>query len=417
MKALVFERSLARFAAARVAGSWAPGGGARVGPLHLADVDPPELPGPGWRRITPLLSGICGSDLATVDGRSSRYFEPIVSFPFVPGHELVGHLEDQPSARVVIEPVLGCEARGIFPPCEACAVGDTGGCRHVAFGHLKPGLQTGFCADTGGGWSSSLVAHESQIHPVPEGLSDDDAVMVEPTACGVHAALAAGPVSDATVAVLGSGTLGLTTLAALRRLALPGHLISSAKYPEQRRWARELGADEVVAPDGIARAVRRSTRSLAAGRVLTGGADVVVDCVGSAESIATAVAVVRPRGRVVLAGMPGVVRLDLTPLWHREVQLVGAYAYGVEHLPGRPADTASDPDLPDPGRSGSLPRTFHLALELVAEAGLGRLVGARYPLDRFTEALTHAAEAGRRGTVKVVFDLRPETRRPAWRNA
>jgi threonine dehydrogenase-like Zn-dependent dehydrogenase len=269
----------------------------------------------------------------------------------------------------------------------------------VAFGHLKPGLQTGFCADTGGGWSSSVVAHASQIHPVPDGLSDEDAVMVEPTACGVHAALASGPVSDATVAVLGAGTLGLTTIAALRRLALPGHVIAAAKHPEQRRWARQLGADEVVEPDGVARAVRRRTRSLEAGRVLTGGADVVIDCVGSADSIATAVAVVRPRGRVVLAGMPGVVRLDLTPLWHREVQLVGAYAYGVERV--------SDP----------FPRTFHLALDLVAEAGLGRLVGARYPLDRFPDALAHAAEAGRRGTVKVVFDLRPESRRPAWRTA
>ncbi|MGH9054332.1 MAG: zinc-binding dehydrogenase, partial [Acidimicrobiales bacterium] len=134
---------------------------------------------------------------------------------------------------------------------------------------------------------------------------------------------------------------------------------------------------------------------------LTGGADVVVDCVGSAESIAAAVGMTRPRGRVVLAGMPGVVRVDLTPLWHREVQLVGAYAYGTEHLPGE-----SDP----------LPRTFHLALDVVADAGLGRLVGARYPLDRFTEAMAHAAEAGRRGTVKVVFDLRPESRRPAWRS-
>ena len=407
MKALVFERSLPRFAAARVAGAWAPGGGARVGPLRLAEVDAPDLPGPDWRRVTPILSGICGSDLATVDGRSSRYFEPIVSFPFVPGHEVVGRLDGDTGeagagARVVIEPVLGCAARNIWPPCEACATGDTGGCRQVAFGHLKPGLQTGFCADTGGGWSSALVAHETQIHAVPEGLSDEDAVMVEPTACGVHAALAAGPVSDSTVAVLGAGTLGLTTIAALRRLALPGHLIAAAKHPEQRRWARELGADEVVAPDAVARAVRRSTRSLATGPVLTGGADVVIDCVGSADSIETAVAVTRPRGRVVLAGMPGVVRLDLTPLRHREVQLVGAYAYGVEHLPGR---------------SGPLPRTFHLALDVVAEAGLGRLVGARYPLDRFTEAMAHAAEAGRRGTVKVVFDLRPDSRRPAWRSA
>ena len=402
MKALLFERSLPRFAAARVAGAWSPGGGARVGPLHLTDIDEPELPGPGWRRISPVLAGICGSDLATVDGRSSRYFEPIVSFPFVPGHEVVGELADggpDDGARVVIEPVLGCAARGIEPQCDACAAGDSGCCQRVAFGHIKPGLQTGFCADTGGGWSSSLVAHTSQIHPVPDAFSDEDAVMVEPTACGVHAALACGDVQDADVVVIGAGTLGLTVVAALRQLALPGYLLAVAKHAEQRRLATELGADEVVDPDGTTRAVRRRTRSLEQGAVLTGGADVVVDCVGSPDSLEQALAVVRPRGRILLAGMPGVTRVDLTSLWHREVQLAGVYAYGTESVPGREGPV----------------RTFQLAFEVVAAARLGRLVGARYPLDRYPEALAHAAAAGRRGTVKVAFDLRPAARRPNWR--
>ncbi|MGH2477350.1 MAG: zinc-dependent alcohol dehydrogenase, partial [Candidatus Limnocylindrales bacterium] len=66
MKALVFSRRPARDAAAMVAGSLRPGGGARYGPLSLRDVDPPDLPGPGWRRLRPRLSGICGSDLATI---------------------------------------------------------------------------------------------------------------------------------------------------------------------------------------------------------------------------------------------------------------------------------------------------------------------------------------------------------------
>ena len=98
MKGLVFERNLARFAASRlvsvVGGS---GRGAAVGPLRLTDVEPPELPGPAWHRVHPLLAGICGSDLSTVDGRSSRYFEDIVSFPFVPGHEVVGDASTTPT--------------------------------------------------------------------------------------------------------------------------------------------------------------------------------------------------------------------------------------------------------------------------------------------------------------------------------
>ncbi|MDP9388128.1 MAG: zinc-binding dehydrogenase [Actinomycetota bacterium] len=382
MKALVYERSLPRFAAARVASGLAAGAGARVGPLRLADVDEPALPGPGWHRVRPRLAGICGSDLATVDARSSRWFEGVVSFPFVPGHEVVGDLDD--GTRVVLEPVLACAARGIDPPCPACAAGANGNCERIAFGALAPGLQTGYCADTGGGWSHALVAHESQLHRVPEDMSDEAAVMVEPTACAAHAVVSADVPEGAVVAVLGAGTLGLCTVAALRRLALPGTVIAAAKHPEQRRLAAALGADVVVDPAETARAVRRHTRSLAVDDRLTGGADVVVDCVGSEDSLAQALAVVRPRGTIVLVGMPGSVRVDLTPLWQREVRLAGSYAY----------------------RS----TTFATAFDLVAAAGLERLVSARYPLERWREALDHAASAGRRGAVKIAFDLRTSKR-------
>ena len=131
MKALRFDRSLPRFAAARIAGTLAPGRGAKVGPLKLVDADPPVLPGPDWHVVRPRLAGICGSDLATVDGMSSRYFEPIVSFPFIPGHEVVGELDD--GTRVVVEPVLHCAVRGIDPVCEWCAAGQTNRCERVAF--------------------------------------------------------------------------------------------------------------------------------------------------------------------------------------------------------------------------------------------------------------------------------------------
>ena len=384
MKALVYERSLPRFAAARIASSLASGRGARVGPLHFTDVEEPALPGPGWHRVRPRLAGICGSDLATVDARSSRWFEPVVSFPFVPGHEVVGDLDD--GSRVVLEPVLACAARAVDPPCPPCARGDNGNCERVAFGCLEPGIQTGYCADTGGGWSGALVAHQSQLHPVPDGMADEAAVMVEPTACAVHAVVSTAVPEGSVVAVLGAGTLGLCTVAALRRLALPGTVIAGAKHDVQRRLARDLGADEVVEPGGIARAVRRETRSLALDGRLTGGADVVFDCVGSEDSLAQALAVVRPRGTIVLVGMPGPVKVDLTPLWQREVRLVGSYAYRHD--------------------------TFATAFDLVADARLERLVSALYPLELWREALDHAGAAGRRGAVKIAFDLRSAKRRP-----
>jgi threonine dehydrogenase-like Zn-dependent dehydrogenase len=387
VKALEFDRKEARYVAAAVSSRLRPGSGARTGPLTLVDIADKDLPGPGWERVSTRLAGICGSDLATVDGRSARYFEPWVSFPFVPGHEVVGSRAD--GTRVVLEPVLGHQARGFEPPFEGAAPGDGDDYRHLVAGPLEPGIQTGYCASTGGGWSSEFVAHESQLHPIPDELSDEAAVMVEPTAVGVHAALRAAIAPGATVAVLGAGTMGLTTIAALRNLTEAGEIIAGAKYPEQKELAAALGASTVVEPNQVARAVRRVSGSFQIGDDLSGGADVVIDAVGSAASVDEAIGICRPRGTVVLVGMPGRVSVDLTALWHRETQLVGSYTYGTEHLP-----------------DGSSRRSFDLAIELAASADLGRLVGATYPLHRYEDALEHAANAGRRGTIKVCFDLR-----------
>lgn len=384
MRALQIERSIPRFAAARVS--------SHPVPVRLAELDVPELPTAEWQVVRPRLAGICGSDLATVTGRSSRWFEPIVSFPFVPGHEVVAETAD--GTRVVVEPVLHCRIRGVQPPCPACAAGRTNHCERLVAGHLSPGLQTGYCHDTGGGWSGALVAHPDQLHPVPASWSDEAAVMVEPTACAVHAALAAPPGRDLRGVVIGAGTIGLATIAAIGRLRNDvSTLIAVAKHPEQRRYAKEFGASFVVEPGEIRRAVRRATGSWVLDRgQLTGGADVVWDCVGSQESLAEALAVAAPGSTVVLAGMPGPVKVDLTGLWQREIRLAGAYAYGPE--------AAAD------GR-----HSFDLAMQVVEDSGLDRLVTAAYPLDRYADAIDHAAHAGGRGATKIVFDLRNEKRR------
>jgi threonine dehydrogenase-like Zn-dependent dehydrogenase len=379
MKALVFSRKPARYAAAMVAGALRPGRGARYGPLSLRDVDPPELPGPGWLPLRPRLSGICGSDLATIDGRSSRYFEPIVSFPFTPGHEIVGDLVD--GRRVVVVPVLTCVPRGIDPPCAPCAAGHLNLCERVAFGHLEPGLQCGFCESTGGGWSQEMIVHESQVVDVADELSDRQAVMIEPTACAVHAAR---QVDVGRVAVIGTGTLGLLTIAALRRLSPATEIIATAKHPEQKRWAKELGADVTCAPRELARAVRSTTGSMVIGNQLTGGVPAAVDCVGSEATLGQALQVVAPGGTVHVVGMPAQTTLDLTALWHRETILRGCYAY-------ERAD-------------------FETAAELVASSALDRLLSATYPLARYEDAIDHAANAGARGAVKIAFDLRAERR-------
>lgn len=385
VKALVFERKEARYAAASVASQIRPGAGGGIGPLHLADINPPELPGEDWTRITPTLTGICGSDLSTIDGHSSGYFDDLVSFPFVPGHEVVGTTED--GTRVALEPVLGPEARGEAPAFEGAAPGDGTDYGYLIAGDIKDGIQVGFCASTGGGWGEQFVAHKSQIHTVPTALSDEDAVMLEPAAGGVHAA-AKAQVDGGVVLVHGAGTMGLVTIAALRQYTNAETIIAVAKYPVQKKFAAELGADVVVSPSEVTRAVRRITGCRMLGDHLSGGADVTIDAIGNATSIETSIGVTRPRGRVILVGMPGKVNLDLTALWHRETELIGAYTYGTDVWP-----------------DGTEISSFTRAKELAAKAKLGRLVSAKYPLSQYKQALSHAAQAGQRGGIKVVFEI------------
>jgi threonine dehydrogenase-like Zn-dependent dehydrogenase len=372
----------------------------RFSPLQLNEAPDPNLPTPDWVRVKPLLSGICGSDLGTLSAESSPYFSPITSPPFVMGHEIFGVVAESNSGfvaseRVVVEPALGCTVRGVDPPCAYCVSGRYALCANVAKGDISPGIQTGFCGDTGGGWSEgTLVAHSSQLHRVPESVPDEAAVAIEPLACAVHAVLKVDPGPDEMALVIGAGSVGLFVVAALKKLTQVGRIVCVAKHARQVKEALRLGADEVVHPKEL---YEKLPKMLGTDRyrpelgkpVVMGGADRVFECVGAAGTIEDATRLTRPGGEVTLVGMPAARScLDLTALWHKEVKLAGAYAYGVEE------------------HRGEQVKSFELALRIAPEIELGSLVGPRFGLREYRDAIAAARFAGRDGHIKVVFDLR-----------
>lgn len=429
MYAVQYVRSVPRYLTARYAGSrWPRLLDSPLSPVRLSEIDPPALPGPRWVRVRPLLAGICGSDLATVTAQGSTYFSPFVSTPFVLGHEVVGVVEETgPEAgrfaagdRVVLHPPLHCRVRGLADLCVSCRTGDTAHCRQVTDGDLSAGIQTGYCRDTGGGWSSALVAHELQLWRVPEGVPDEAAVLIEPYSCCLHAVerafegsllgpeapdetaearavveapggtpeVGANPATPAGIAlVIGCGSIGLLTIAALRASGYDGRVVAVAKHPHQAGAAWDLGADDVVPPGN------RPALGAAVGATLhepelgppsaVGGADVTFDCVGTGATLDEAMRFTRPRGAVIVVGMPGVPDgIDWTAMWHKELDVRGSY-------------TCSD-------------ETFSRAVEQVAAMSdrLAPLVTARFPLDDYGRALRTALDAGRLGQVKVVFEPR-----------
>ncbi|HKY60244.1 MAG TPA: zinc-binding dehydrogenase [Gemmatimonadota bacterium] len=397
MLAVRYVRSVPRWLAARYGASrWPRLLDSPLSPVRLEEVDPPALPGPAWVRVRPLLAGICGSDLATVTAQGSTYFSPFVSTPFVPGHEVVGVVEETGSEarrtavgeRVVIHPPLHCAVRGLVDRCVACRAGDTAHCRNVTAGDLSAGIQTGYCRDTGGGWSSSLVAHEIQLRAVPDGVPDEAAVLIEPYSCCLHAVERAGDLDPAwTALVIGCGSIGLLTIVALRASGFGGRLVAVAKYPHQAEAAQKLGADEIVPPGN------RPALGGAVGATLhepelgppsaVGGADVAFDCVGTGATLDDAIRFTRPRGSVIVVGMPGLPDgIDWTAMWHKELDVRGSYT------------------CPD--------ETFGRAVRDVSAAGgrLAPLVTGRFPLEAYGDALRTALDAGRLGHVKVVFEPR-----------
>jgi threonine dehydrogenase-like Zn-dependent dehydrogenase len=395
MLALEMYRSLSRHVAGRAVGNRMPGLlSGFAAPLRLVTIEEPHPPAPGWARLRTRLSGICGSDLGALSGRTSLYFSGLVSMPMVLGHEMVADLvddcEDLPAGtRVVLDPVLTCVARGV-DPCPSCRDGATNRCDRITVGNVGPGLQTGFCADTGGGWGQVVTAHRSQLHPVPDAWSDAQAILLEPTACAVHTALRAGVGPNARVLVSGAGAVGLLTTLALRALTDAGEITVVAKHPHQRELARAFGATEVLTPTEVLRGVRRATGAFhvqpeRSRPFLLGGVDVAVDAVGSRESLETALHATRAGGRVVLSGMPS--PADLSAAWFRELEVVGSYA-SAQRLPG------------GDGRAA-----FDVAADLVAGEAMTEMAESvvSYPLHRWREAIDHAHSAGRLGTVKVAF--------------
>ena len=327
------------------------------------------------------------------------------SFPYVPGHEVVGHVIESSADvsrvevgdRVVLEPALGCSVRGLSDLCRPCQDGYYATCERVTEGDIAAGVQTGYCRDTGGGWAASFVAHESQLHLVPDEVSDEAAVLIEPLSCAVHGVLEASIPDGSNVLVVGGGTIGLLTVAAVRNLAPSASITVTARYGHQQELARSLGADHVVesgrdAADELVGLSGATLHPLPIGKpAVVGGFDVTFECTGSAGGVEDAVRWTRSHGQLVLTGMPDPGKQDLTPVWYQELRVTGAYAYSLER------------------RDNGQVRTFQLALDLLSEDGwserISQLVRHRFPLKRHRQAIATAMRPGRHEAVKTVFDL------------
>lgn len=377
-----------------------------VGPhacTTVGDVPEPALPGEQWVRIRTRLGGICGSDLNVITLKASPTTSPFSSFPFVLGHENVGDVVEvgrgvsrvRVGERVVANPLLCCEPRGVEPRCEACVAGNHSRCAHFTDGALPPGMLIGTTRGTGGSWGEQFVAHESQLVRVPDAVSDEEAVLVEPLACSVHAVHANLPPAGARVLVIGAGSIGLLTTAALSALAPAATVTVLARHEFQAEHARRLGAARVIPSRGdylgaLAEAGQSRLLNPIIGRPIGtgGGFDRTFVCVGGTRAMDDALRVTRPGGTIVLLGNASTLNgLDWTPVWLKELTVRGSLCYGAHSHGGAEHDV------------------FAEAATLIASgrAPVRSLLTATFPIGEYRRALDAALDKGTARSVKIAF--------------
>ena len=397
MKALVFRHSLAREAAAAIGGRvHRRAFVSRFAPVRIEDVDELPLPAPDWARVQTTFSGLCGSDVKQIllNGSRDNPLTALVSFPHVLGHEVVGRRTDT-GERVVLNPWLSCGPRGIDPLCPACQAGRYPWCRNFRSGNLPASIHLGNCAAAAGAHAERFAAHPSQLFAIPAGVSDEAAVLADPVSVSLRSLLLAPPPAGGRpVLVYGSGTLALAAIALLRHL-YPGVEVWAAARPGPRAsLAARLGAHAVLSssPDSLVAEVAR--RVGASPLVpwskrdwLQDGPAVVYDTIGSVETVETSLRLLATGGTLVVSGVEPPRRFEWTPLYFKELHVVGSNGFGVEEVGGV--------------AKHAMQHYFDFVL---AGFDLTPVITHRFPLERWAEAVLALKDARRTGAVKVLLE-------------
>ncbi|MFQ5577440.1 MAG: zinc-binding dehydrogenase [Anaerolineae bacterium] len=401
MKTMHLDLSIPRIILTRLLGRFSPAAYfAPTSSLRLSQQPDPPLPAPDWVRVRNRLCGICGSDLHQIFLDTGLDVAP-VALPahkrIYLGHEMVGDVvEAGPAARdfAVGRRVVrwgradDCRARGRSELCPPCARGHRVLCQFAS----EPKEH----APAGGGFGDSFITPAATLLPVPDDLSDEQAIFVEPAAVAIHAAWRRPPLPGEKALVLGCGTIGFLLIQALRALRPDCDITAVAEFDWQADMARTFGARRVflARDDGYAETARLTGARLYAGRggnyMLLGGFDVVFDVVGIASTLNNALRWTRAGGTVVLVGVNlHRMTVDLTPVWYQEVDLIGAVGHDVVAWQGESLST------------------FELAMRWM-QLGLlncDSLLTHRFPLAEYRRAFATAINKRAHRSVKVAFEF------------
>ena len=399
MKTMYLDISVPRIVATRLLSRlWSGAYYAPSSPLHLAELPEPALPEPTWVRVRNRMCGICGSDLHQLTVDAGLDVAP-VALPahkrIYLGHEMVGEVVEVGTAVSTIK--VGdrvvrwgraddCRARGRTQLCPACSRGHRVLCEFASDERAHHPV--------GGGFGDIFITPETTLVIVPDGLSDEQAIFTEPVAVAIHAAWRKLPEQREQVLVFGCGTIGFLLIQVLRIVRNDCVITAVAQFEWQAELAKKLGADHVFMAheDGYEATRQLTGASLYEGRgnnrMLLGGFDTVFDVVGIPGTLESSLRWTRAGGTVVLVGVYlHKMKIDLTPVWHQEISLLGAIGHDVVDWQGEAIST------------------FDLAMRWMGEGKIDvdSLLTHRFELDAYKVAFETAVNKQKYQSIKVAF--------------
>lgn len=260
----------------------------RLRQIEIGEVPEPKLNGPRDVLLRVDAVGVCGSDVHYY--RTGRIGAAVVKYPFVVGHECAGTVEQtgaevrglEPGQRVAIDPLVACSH------CDQCRAGRANTCRNQLF--------LGNPGELSGGLAEYVVLPQENCYSLPESMPAAQAAMIEPLSIGVHAQRLSQMEVGSTIAILGSGPIGLSVLLACRAAADCTAYMTDL-IDTRLKMAAQLGAVWTGNP-------RRADVVKAIGEAEPDGMDLVFECAGEQETLDQAVELLKPGGTLLMVGIP-----------------------------------------------------------------------------------------------------------------
>lgn len=284
----------------------------KKGLVEVQDVDKPTVKNPDDVVIKVLRACVCGSDLWAYRGLDDKPANSINS-----GHEAIGIVEEVGADITTVKPgdfVIAPFTHGCGH-CPACLAGFDGVCQDHS-DNFSNGTQAEYYLAQHAQWS--LVKVPGKPEDYSEAMLKSFLTLADVMATGYHAARVADVKPGDTVVVMGDGAVGLSAIIAAK-LRGAKRIISTSRHNDRRELAAEFGATDNVAERGD-----EAVKKILA--MTNGGADAVLECVGTAQSTDTAMKVGRPGAIVGRVGLPHDATMDMATPFYRNTAVAGGPA-------------------------------------------------------------------------------------------